>query len=300
MRQATEADFPFVDEMLGLAVNNPAMGIGYPGGSFEDMQKELSEIDKTISNSILIIENNGRAIGIIGVYDAPWGLYLVGPIFAPQHHSSKNIADIIPAFLNSGNFADKTVIVDAKEGNAAMVDALETLGFEHTYSGVSMRLNIGQCAPSPAAAGVSKISLEDKAQLQHVCEIFDAYLSPWRSGGMDYMEELLKDGAFVASVSEVGNIIGGIVWEQRGDFNELNYLCIDKEYQGKGYGRRLLDYVIEDIRGTITPSVENFLYLDVAQDNTAAQDFYTRCGFDTEYLRRVYKKIREGEMGKNG
>jgi len=288
MRQATEADFPFVDEMLGLAANNPAMGIGYPGGSFEDMQKELSEIDKTISNSILIIENNNRAIGIIGIYDAPWGLYLIGPIFAPQHHSSKNIAEVIPTFLNSGNFADKTVIVDAKEGNAAMVDVLETLGFEHTYSGASMRLNIGQCAPKSATTGVSKISLEHKAQLERVCEIFDAYLPPWRSGGMNYMEELLEGGAFAATVSEGGSIVGGIVWERRGDFNELNYLCIDKEYQSKGYGRRLLDYVIEDIRSTTTPDVEHFLYLDVAQDNVAARDFYTHCGFETEYLRMVY------------
>lgn len=132
--------------------------------------------------------------------------------------------------------------------------------------------------------------MDDKEQLERICEIFTEYLPPWEGSSLKDLQDSLENGAFVAAISGSNNIIGAAVWEWRTDFGELDYLCIDGRHQGKGYGRQLIDYIINDIRSMMIPGAENFLYLDVAQENSGAKEFYIRYGFEVEYLRKVFEK----------
>ena len=146
IRQASGSDYQFIDDMLNIAIKKPSMGIGYPGGSLEDIQQELLHIGKSINDSLFVVEKDCLPIGIIGIYDAPWGLYLIGPTFSSEHHNLENITKIIPTFFDLIRLREKTVIVDAKESNTAMINALTRLNFDHVYSGISMQLDISRCA----------------------------------------------------------------------------------------------------------------------------------------------------------
>lgn len=65
---------------------------------------------------------------------------------------------------------------------------------------------------------------------------------------------------------------------------EILTLATDPGVQGRGFGRRLLDHVIADLRA----EGQEALFLEVAVDNTAALALYSRCGFERTGLRKAY------------
>lgn len=68
----------------------------------------------------------------------------------------------------------------------------------------------------------------------------------------DYIHEKLREhnagymydtGDFNFHIEENGRIIGGIVAGGLGDTLEVEFLYVDRQYRGKGIGRKLLDHV---------------------------------------------------------
>jgi len=292
-RPSTEHDLSFIDELLQLAKTNPAFALGYPNGSLKEVEQNLADIDQTITDRFFIAERDGSAIGIVGIFDASWGLYLFGPVFIHDQHNEESIKALLSAFLSQSSLINKTMNVDVRASNEALSTALEALSFVHTYSGVSMYYDMKKHIPCDDQPNIIKVSRENKAYLSRINEIFTAYLEPWADKSEADLIESLEGGATIAAILDNAKIAGAIVWEWHTDYGELEYICVDKEYQGKGYGRMLLDDAANSISNMMTDEGESLLYLDVSRKNTSAQKFYKDYGFELEYFRKVYQRKSE-------
>jgi GNAT superfamily N-acetyltransferase len=93
-------------------------------------------------------------------------------------------------------------------------------------------------------------------------------------------------GGYVFTVEENDNIIGAVVINKTGmdeyiPENILVYIATHKEYRGKGIGKKIMRYAIENSKGDIA--------LHVEKDNPA-QFLYKKLGFTTPYLEMRLKK----------
>ena len=68
------------------------------------------------------------------------------------------------------------------------------------------------------------------------------------------------------------------------DEADINNVCIHPDYQGKGYGNRLVDFVIHEAYSLGADS----LTLEVRAGNIRAQKLYARFGFIVEGIRKKY------------
>ena len=89
--------------------------------------------------------------------------------------------------------------------------------------------------------GESQVRTMTYADLKQVMEVeVEAYTHPWTIG---IFRDCLRVGYSCWVLTEVKTIIGyGIVMLAPGEAHILN-LCIKSEYQGKGLGRNLLNYM---------------------------------------------------------
>ncbi|MBT4552322.1 GNAT family N-acetyltransferase [bacterium] len=78
-------------------------------------------------------------------------------------------------------------------------------------------------------------------------------------------------------------LIGGIV--ARAIYKEIHVedLWVDEKYRGQGYGKQLLDKVWEKF------SNQEYDNLNLATYKFQAPDFYQKCGFELEFVRKNEK-----------
>ena len=137
-----------------------------------------------------------------------------------------------------------------------------------------------------------KILLEvDKNILTNLVKIhFSAFkkfnLRPWKY--KDFVDFLNSGFKIFYSVSE-NKIIGFVIVNYNLDFIELITIAIDKPYQRKKIGNRLLQYVIN------YGCLDKFLYIEVAKNNYGAINFYKKHGFNVFSERKNYYLIHSGK-----
>ena len=101
---------------------------------------------------------------------------------------------------------------------------------------------------------------------------------------------------FLGELAEVPNSRAVSVFELAGEVigyaslrfvdreGDVNTIAVAKEYQGKGFGKQLLDWMLE----TAKLNGVKELFLDVRADNQAAISLYQKEGFDRIDIRRNY------------
>ncbi|MEG9546359.1 ribosomal protein S18-alanine N-acetyltransferase [Mannheimia sp. HC-2023] len=114
-----------------------------------------------------------------------------------------------------------------------------------------------------------------------------AHLVPWSKGtllnnqGEKYLNlKLVENGEIVAFA------ISQVVLDEATLFN----IAVDPNFQGKGFGKRLLSELILQLqkRGIAT------LWLEVRESNLAAQKLYDSLGFNEVTVRKNYYPTPEG------
>ncbi len=108
-----------------------------------------------------------------------------------------------------------------------------------------------------------------------------SYAYPWTRGNfVDCLRERKE-----CRVAEVGSLIvgHGVLGMAAGEGHILN-LCIARDQQGHGYGRALLDHLLE--RAGLV-GVE-MVFLEVRPSNRVAIELYESAGFNAIGLRRNY------------
>jgi ribosomal-protein-alanine N-acetyltransferase len=126
------------------------------------------------------------------------------------------------------------------------------------------------------------------SDLKQVIEIEKkAYPHPWTLG---IFRDCLRVGykAWVMTLDD--SIIGyGIVMLSPGEAHILN-ICIDPDYQAKGLGRYLLQYLVENASKVDVDMV----LLEVRRSNTDAHQLYQSEGFHELGVRKDYYPAEQG------
>jgi [ribosomal protein S18]-alanine N-acetyltransferase len=114
-----------------------------------------------------------------------------------------------------------------------------------------------------------------------------AYQFPWSEG---IFRDCLRVG-YVCRVVDIGGDMAGygIMSVGAGEAHILN-VCIAKEYRGRGFARKVLQYLLE--RARAAGMYEAFL--EVRPSNTTAAHLYQSMGFEQVGIRRGYYQATVG------
>lgn len=114
-----------------------------------------------------------------------------------------------------------------------------------------------------------------------------AHLMPWSKGTLlNNQGEKYLNLKLIEKTQTVAFVICQIVLDEATLFN----IAVDPRFQGKGYGKRLLSSLIEQLRtqGVLT------LWLEVRESNLVAQKLYNSLGFNEVTLRKNYYPTPSG------
>lgn len=106
-----------------------------------------------------------------------------------------------------------------------------------------------------------------------------------------WFEKLMSDGSVYQYILMDNDVpVGQIRLNIEGNEAEIGY-SIAKEYRGKGYGHRILQLIVEEVRENI-PEVEK-LVAKVKPDNIASKKLFECDGYKTQYICYTLGIIRE-------
>lgn len=114
-----------------------------------------------------------------------------------------------------------------------------------------------------------------------------AYPYPWSLGNF---RDSLESG-YSCWLAEIDGKAAGywVMMLAAGEGHILN-CCVAPDWQGRGFGRQLVEHLIDTARSHRTEC----LYLEVRPSNAAAVNLYQRLGFETIALRRGYYPADQG------
>jgi [ribosomal protein S18]-alanine N-acetyltransferase len=114
-----------------------------------------------------------------------------------------------------------------------------------------------------------------------------AYPYPWSLGNF---RDSLASG-YACWLAEIdGKAAGYWIMMLAADEGHILNCCVAPDWQGRGFGRLLVEHLIETARSHHT----DVLFLEVRPSNTAAVFLYQRLGFETIALRRAYYPADQG------
>jgi ribosomal-protein-alanine N-acetyltransferase len=91
-------------------------------------------------------------------------------------------------------------------------------------------------------------------------------------------------------INEYDEILGFAIVQRVVDEAHLLNICVKPSVQGQGYGRRILDHVIDYAKSIASVLV----LLEVRSSNLRAQQLYLQAGFNEMSVRKGYYPASEG------
>ena len=93
-------------------------------------------------------------------------------------------------------------------------------------------------------------------------------------------------GGFCVVAKDKGEVVGGLIMNSTGmgeyiPANILVYVAVDASKRGKGYGRKICEYAMNEVEGDVA--------LHVEYENPAKR-LYERIGFTSKYAEMRFKK----------
>lgn len=85
-------------------------------------------------------------------------------------------------------------------------------------------------------------------------------------------------------ITKSGEVVGYVGFSVIVDEAEIHTIAVHPEHQQKGFGQRLLEYVLQTLQAQGVRKV----FLEVREDNIPAQKMYTKAGFTVTYIRKKY------------
>lgn len=126
----------------------------------------------------------------------------------------------------------------------------------------------------------------EKMTIDDVDEVFslekELFSDPWPKHF--FFEELENEFANYYVYKNEEEIIGYAGMWQMFENCDLTNIAIKKEYQGKGYGEKLLKFMIKE---AIKNNCE-FMHLEVRVSNIKAKNLYEKFGFEETRIRKHY------------
>lgn len=94
-------------------------------------------------------------------------------------------------------------------------------------------------------------------------------------------EDIKNDYVHIYVYEEDNKVLGFIQIENHYEITDIINIAVDKDYQGKGIGAALINYVIDN-------TTADKLMLEVKDNNVSAIKLYTKLGFNQIHIRSNY------------
>ena len=135
----------------------------------------------------------------------------------------------------------------------------------------------------PISISYNKLSLNDTDSIILI-ENQNSH-NPWSQNQIK--ESILNPTNLCYSISINNQIVGFLMAMSAIDTADILNISINKDYQRKGYGKKLLYYLIKKLKDRTIGQ----LILEVRKSNHAAITFYLKHGFEEISLRKNYYMI---------
>ena len=127
---------------------------------------------------------------------------------------------------------------------------------------------------------------ESLVSLWEMCKLTFPYNNP-------YHDIIRKVGVqpelfFVGSLK--GRLIASVMAGYDGHRGWINYLAVQPDFQGRGYGKQLMDYAENELRKLGCPKVN----LQIRKGNNKVLSFYKKLGFAEEERINMSKRLEDG------
>ena len=101
-----------------------------------------------------------------------------------------------------------------------------------------------------------------------------------------WSNEFKKEGNKIFGLAILNLVVGICVFQVVLDEAQINYFAIDHKYRKKGFGSRLMNYLIKQCENLNLRK----LLLEVSERNVTAEKFYSRFDFFTVGIKKNYYK----------
>ena len=101
-----------------------------------------------------------------------------------------------------------------------------------------------------------------------------------------WSNEFKKEGTKIFGLLISNLVIGICVFQVVLDEAQINYFVVDHKFRKKGFGSRLMNYLIKQFENLNLRKI----LLEVSQRNVVAEEFYSRFDFFTVGIRKSYYK----------
>ena len=135
----------------------------------------------------------------------------------------------------------------------------------------------------PISISYNKLSINDTDSVLLI-ESQNSH-NPWSKNQI--IESILNPTNLCYSISVNNQIVGFLMAMSAIDTADILNISINKDYQRKGYGKKLLYYLIKKLKDRTIGQ----LILEVRKSNHAAITFYLKHGFEEISLRKNYYMI---------
>lgn len=138
-----------------------------------------------------------------------------------------------------------------------------------------------------------KISLFSEAERRAVIELWRRceLTVPWNNPDQDIDRKLAHSPEHFWVGHEKGELIASVMFGYDGHRGSVNYLAVDPRYQGRGYGRMLMERIEQQMKDWGCPKIN----LSVRSSNTAVLAFYESLGYRTDPVANLGKRLEQDQ-----
>jgi ribosomal protein S18 acetylase RimI-like enzyme len=144
---------------------------------------------------------------------------------------------------------------------------------------------LAAAGPALSIAAIEDADVADVIALWQACGL----TRPWNDPAADIALARRGPNAAVLAGRDGGAIVASVLVGHDGHRGWVYYVAVDPDHQHRGYGRLMMDYAEEWLRGR---GIEK-LQLMVRPDNSQVQAFYRSLGY-AEQERIIYAKWLDG------
>ena len=123
-----------------------------------------------------------------------------------------------------------------------------------------------------------------KKDIELCYELDSSTISLWTKN--QWENEFKKEGILIFGILFSNLLIGICVFQVVLDEAQINYFVIKKKFRKKGFGSHLMSFLIKRCKQLNL----NKLLLEVSQNNSTAEKFYSQFKFSTVGIRKNYYK----------
>ena len=113
------------------------------------------------------------------------------------------------------------------------------------------------------------------------------YMHPWTEG---IFRDCLRNGQECWLLMSSGENVGHVILSVAAGESHLLNVCVHPDFQGHGFGRILVEHVLERARAGKASTI----FLEVRPSNVAACELYDKLGFNEVGIRENYYPSKVG------